>query len=736
VALAAVDEGLLELMPNNSWKLLDAMMGRRGHEIHTSTAQSQIVGRRHFGLKALPAGGGGGMRSARELFDTLLAWQGRVKLDAQEEATLEIPLNDSLTSFSIVAVASAGSGLFGTGRTSIRTTQDLMILAGLPPMVRQGDRFTALFTVRNASSREMALTVSAKPSWFDGTGFSPSSLKLAPGEAKDLAWPAEVPAGIDTATWEAQVQEEGGAASDRIKVTQRVVSPVPVQVYQATITQLDREFGMEVKLPDDAIKGRGGINVALRPKLTDGLSGVAQYMGQYPYTCMEQQVSRAVSLKDPALWKRIVATLPAHLDSDGLVKYFASPWLEGSPQLTAYLLTITKEAGLAWPENLLKQLEQGLTAFVEGKIRRTPSFITADLSLQKLAAIEALSQRGKIDHKLLASIAIEPNLWPTSAVLDWLNILKRTEDLPDRAKRLQEAERIIRSRLNFQGTIMNFSTERSDRLWWLMVSTDTNALRTLLAFMEERDWLEDVPRLVRGAMARQQQGHWETTIANAWGTVVMDRFSKRFEATPVSGATRAELAGTAKTIDWATDKKGKVVSLPWPDGSGKLSLQHNGSGKPWVTVMSLAAIPLKAPLSSGYHVKRTITPVEQRDKNHWSRGDVARVKLEIDAQSDMTWVAVSDPIPAGATILGSGLGRDSAMMTEGERNRSWPVFVERSFEAYRAYYDYVPKGRFTTEYTIRFNNDGNFRLPPTRVEALYAPEMFGELPNRALSVGE
>ena len=28
VALAAVDEGLLELLPNNSWKLLDAMMAR------------------------------------------------------------------------------------------------------------------------------------------------------------------------------------------------------------------------------------------------------------------------------------------------------------------------------------------------------------------------------------------------------------------------------------------------------------------------------------------------------------------------------------------------------------------------------------------------------------------------------------------------------------------------------------------------------------------------------------
>ena len=78
VAVAAVDEGLLELMPNKSWNLLDAMMGRRGYGVRTATAQLEVIGKRHFGRKALPPGGGGGRQSTRELFDTLLLWQGRV----------------------------------------------------------------------------------------------------------------------------------------------------------------------------------------------------------------------------------------------------------------------------------------------------------------------------------------------------------------------------------------------------------------------------------------------------------------------------------------------------------------------------------------------------------------------------------------------------------------------------------------------------------------------------------
>src|SRR5208283_1487107 len=159
VALAAVDEGLLELMHNDSWKLLDAMMGRRSYQIETSTAQMQVVGKRHYGLKAIPPGGGGGRQVTRKLFDTLLLWKARVPLDANGDATVEVPLNDSLTSFRVVAIASAAAGLFGTGAASIKSTQDLMILPGISPIIRLGDAFMAEFTVRNASERRLDVGV-------------------------------------------------------------------------------------------------------------------------------------------------------------------------------------------------------------------------------------------------------------------------------------------------------------------------------------------------------------------------------------------------------------------------------------------------------------------------------------------------------------------------------------------------------------------------------------------------
>ena len=157
-------------------------------------------------------------------------------------------------------------------------------------------------------------------------------------------------------------------------------------------------------------------------------------------------------------------------------------------------------------------------------------------------------------------------------------------------------------------------------------------------------------------------------------------------------------------------------------------------------MQSVAAIVLKEPFNAGYQIKKTITPVEQANKSlpagSYTRGDVLRITLEVNASADMTWAVITDPIPAGATILGTGLGRDSQIATQGEKRTGagWPAFEERSFESFRSYYGYLPKGVARMEYTLRLNNVGELSLPPSRVEAMYAPEMFGEAPNARVKV--
>ncbi len=789
VALAAVDQALLELMPNRSWNLLDAMLQRRAWGVETATAQMEIVGRRHYGRKAVPTGGDGGGRSpTRELFDTLLLWQPKVQLDAQGSAVVEVPLNDSLTSFQIVAVADEGLGLFGTGQTTIRATQDLQIISGLPPLVREGDQFRAQLTLRNTTAQPMKVEVTPRAAPL---ALAAQTIDIPAGEARDVHWDATAPeqpttGRADTLQWEVEARDVSGTGSagarDALKVSQRIVPAVPLTVRQATLVQLAAPYSVAVAAPagalaeGDAKTGakRGGVQIALQPKLADGLPGVRDWFARYPYSCLEQTTSKAIGLGDDKLWQRTTAQLPGYLDKDGLAYYFpprGGETHQGSDTLTAWLLAATHEAaqlnpGFALPEAARAQMLSGLASFVEGKIERSHWSPREDLDVRKLAAIEALSRYGAARPGMLSSLTIAPNQWPTSALIDWMSILKRVQGIPNQRDQLLKAEQILRARLTVQGTRLGFSTEQDDHWWWLMAGGDVNSARLLLTVMDNPAWKDELGRLVTGFIARQQNGAWNTTTANLWGSLALQQFSRQHESEPVTGNTRATLGSASADIDWAkvtrrtaADAQGAPAStrmgapagsgtltnnralLPWATGAdAQLAVTHTGTGKPWLTLQALAAVPLTAPFSAGYQIKKTVTAVEQADKQlpagQYSRGDVLRVTLDVTGASDMTWVAVSDPIPTGATILGGGLGRDSTLAALGEKigRTTLPAFEERSFEAFRAYYQYLPKGTAKLEYTVRLNNAGSFQLPPTRVEALYAPEMYGEVPNARLSV--
>ncbi len=776
VAVAAVDQALLELKRNDTWNLLEAMYQKRSWGVETSTAQMEIIGRRHYGRKAVAAGGGGGNGQTRELLDTLLLWKADVVLDANGRAQIDVPLNDALTSFKIVAVADSGLDLFGTGSTSIRTSQDLQIISGLPPLVRDGDKYDAQVTLRNTTAKPMQVEVTPKATLLQ---LEPQTVEIPANEAKTVAWRVTAPADVSQSRqgellWEIAAKDKNSDAADALKVSQRVVPAVAVTTLQATLVQLDGSLDMPVSAPAGALPGRGGLKLSLVPRLAEGLPGVRDWWAQYPYSCLEQTTSKSIGMHDAALWKEVMDRLPTYLDGDGLANYFPpQPGSSntGSDSLTAHLLQAAFEMKkidpqFAIPAAALGRMQDALAHFVDGKIERKFWSPRADLDVRKLAAINALALYGKAPARMLTSINIAPNDWPTQTVVDWLSILQNIKDVPNRSKLMDEANQILRARLSYQGTKVLFANENNDYWWWLMQNGDTTLARFMLVIMGDPAWKDDMPRLASSFISRQKSGAWSTTTANLWGAMALERFSRTYESTPVNGTTEASMGGKSASVDWSKvikaqdaievlaqgSKRGtgpteqlaqwlnNTMDLPWGSGSQTLKVQQKGSGKPWLTVQSQAAVPLTEPLSAGYTISKTVTAIEQANKNlptgQYTRGDVLRVTLEINASANMTWVAITDPVPGGATILGSGLGRDSALGTDGEKSTGggWKAFEERSFESYRAYYGYLSQGKVSLQYSYRVNNTGEFALPATRIEALYAPEMFGMAPNAKLTV--
>jgi uncharacterized protein YfaS (alpha-2-macroglobulin family) len=178
----------------------------------------------------------------------------------------------------------------------------------------------------------------------------------------------------------------------------------------------------------------------------------------------------------------------------------------------------------------------------------------------------------------------------------------------------------------------------------------------------------------------------------------------------------------------------KPLRLPLPFVKAPLLVTQNGGAAPWALVSVNAAVPLKAPLFMGYRITREVSAIQQKVSGTWSRGDVMKVRLTIEASAGRTWVVINDPIPPGATIL-NGLGGQSAQLAAQASSGTTPSYVDRTKDAWHGFYEWVPTGNLVAEYAVRLNGTGKFQMPPTRVEAMYSPDIRGQLPNGVIEVG-
>ncbi|QLY25246.1 Ig-like domain-containing protein [Bdellovibrio sp. KM01] len=752
VTVAAVDESLLRLKENTSWELLKEMMGERGLAIETSSGQNQVVGRRHFGAKAKTPGGGGGASPGgenREFFDPVIFWQPQVKLDSAGKARVTIPLNDSMTSFRIVAVATAGFNHFGNGSTNIQSTKDLIIYSGFSPVAREGDNLKNALTLRNTTEKPMLVDLDITSKEIPKIG-KIASVELKSSEAKTIAIPFAIPTGISSYTFQIKAKDKISGAEDSIKSTVKVETPVPVKILQATLFQLDKTYQIPVKQPLDAIPNKGGLTLDARNTLVTSLSGVKSYMHEYPYTCLEQQVSRGIALEDKAATQRIIDDLPSYIDGYGLLKFFTSSMC-GSAQLSRYVLNILHENGYKIPDATRSKIVSGIESYVYNRGTCNVwwrEYMKDTSGEDKVLLMETLSRYGAFDNSMLAMVQITPNIWKNETAAAWFQILKRQPEIENRDALLKQAENILRARVNFQGTLMNLQgTSDDESQWVLFTSRDQEAMGLFGIAIDEPAWKDDVGRVARGVIARLRRGVWDTTMANAWGVTQLRRFSAKYEKDQVSGDTKIAANEVVANLNWKNNPTGETKVLPWPKDSLKTNVpvkfNHIGNGKPWMTLQIQAAIPLKQPLELGYKIARKITPVFQQTPGKWRVGDVANVELTITAKADQPWVVVRDPIPSGATPLGMGLSGSSVLMDKTPKKDSvaeiqqWPTeYDEKSLTHFTSYAGYLPRGTYRVDYRIRLNSAGDFRLPPSRVEAMYSPETFVEAPVANWQVAE
>ncbi len=257
--------------------------------------------------------------------------------------------------------------------------------------------------------------------------------------------------------------------------------------------------------------------------------------------------------------------------------------------------------------------------------------------------------------------------------------------------------------------------------------------------LDQDKWREDMPRLVRGSLGRQQRGHWNTTVANAWGVLAMEKFAAEFEKEPVTGVTARQARQAGAQVDWTKQAEGGESDVLLAAGPRRARASRTtAAASPGRWCRASPRSRCKEPFSSGYRIKRTVSAVEQK-----TQGQVDARRCHARA-------------PGSGSAVRHELGRGQRSGARRRERSSAPAWAatRRSWRAARrsragcgppsksaSSIRFAPttascrkaSGRSSTR--LRLNNPGEFLLPETRVEALYAPEMFGEIPNARVVVG-
>jgi|GEM_PF-1548953 len=760
VTLVAIEEKILELKPNDTYSILDALMQLRGHSVETVTPLERIqtvvaknADMPSAGRKGGNEGGDGSSKSEfkRKLFDALVLFQPNIPV-VNGQASFTFKANDSVTKFKIFAIASDASQKFGTGSVEYLTQQDTQSYSNIPTVSHNGDNYPLLVTVQNNGAAPVNYTVRATVTVHDASGkvidsvtFSQqASIENAGSQAVNLG---SIRIGDDAASisYGIKIYDEKGNVVDSMEPPVQVVQPsVPLAVHDSFIYQMDasNSFTRSLTKEADALPNKGEIRVSVSKSLVGG--GLDQIVARinrdtFADFFIESRIYKAMlnsSASNTDALSKVLAALIGFTDNNGYIKYVPEN-RSGSLWLTATILNNLQTESWTMPlmpPAVKQKLKVGIQKVLDKSV--DPQYIgTSPSPMDWFRARVAMARAAyAFNDKDLRSAAaavyqnyaaqLRGNPAALGETLDkWSNEdllnfwLLEVSASPSTAKTSAiYAQMTQPSRLVYTGNMAQISGSPSYSFFY---NDETISAGQLLYGHSVLKMDANLARALAEGLINKSTGGWyvnETLISVAEG---LRAFAKAYEMDAVSGVATVQVPDehATTTVNWDQSDVGNLVS-PWTAAKSAVQVSQSGQGRPWVAIQALSAVPLKAARGQGLSVEKSIHNIS-RDSGYQA-GDIIEVTLNISASSAVNHVAVNDPIPAGANILDGGLsGYDSG---------------EKSYSGYKFYFGQLPLGLTTVKYQYQLNNPGTFNMPPTRAEGLYMPGVYGEAPNASMTV--
>ncbi|MGZ3768604.1 MAG: alpha-2-macroglobulin family protein [Bdellovibrio sp.] len=758
VTLVALEEKILELKPNDTYKILEAFMDLRGHEVETVTPLEKVetVTANNSELpddssrKGGDEGGDGNSKSEfkRKLFNALVSFQPGLRL-VNGVVKFSFKTNDSLTKFRIFAIASDSSQKFGTGEIAYLTEKDTQIYSNIPSLARTGDNYPLKVTLQNNSSKNSKFKAEAQVTIKDSHGKIISQKTLTKEFSADHSSSKTVDIGNISVNDEAgsieyviNVYDENGNIVDALQPEAQTILPSqPLALQTSFIGQMENEkFSHTLEKELAALKGKGEIRISVTNSLVTGaLKQIQQRVAQDKFAdfFMESQFYKVLlnstESKHEEL-KNILTLLLSYTDSEGFLKYYpqanrGSIWFTASvinalQQEPWSLKLIPSALSEKWKGAVSKVLSRTVSPVYIGKgpmnwlqaqaVMGRSAFAFKDAKLQ--TAAKALSENVITELQRNPSVYGETiDKWSNGDLINvWLLQVFATPQVAPTSPLLTQL--LSPSRLVYSGNMAQLNGAPKYKDFYSDETIETAQFllgHALIHGEKNRAW-----NFALGLLNLNKNG-WYNTATMMAVNQGLKAFGRSYEAEAVTGTSLMSVPEqqASVTMDW-----NKMLSfdfrIPWTVNTATVQITHSGTGKPWIGIQGLSAVPLDSARGQGISIEKQIRNIT--NNTGFQAGDVIEVELIIHASDDLNNVALQDPIPAGSNILSEAYGSYSS--------------GQKSYSGYKLYFDNLPKGMTTVKYQYQLNNPGTFNLPPTHAEALYMPSLFADMPNKAMTV--
>lgn len=787
VALACVDLGVLNLIGYQMPDLFSFFYGPRPLSVRTSETRIHIVSQRQLGEKGEePAGGVGEKALAmapsmaeimlRGDFKSTAYWTPSVITDQAGEATISFNLPDNLTTFQVMAVVQTKDSLFGRGEASFRVAKKLMLQPSFPRFCRIGDDFEAGVVIHNFSQTKGEVLLNLD---FSGinlvAGTTNRQLSLMAGESREILFRFKAEkAGEAGFSFRARM----GSETDGLQIK------IPVELPRVTETVAlagelngEEKAGIEERIifPEKVFPDQSFLEVMTASSALLGLRGCLESLENYPYSCLEQKVSallpylvakklildfKLTSLSEKQINELIQQRLKEIIIFQKQIGGF-SAWPDSgeiSPFLTCYAtfaLIKAREAGFEINPQIIFRAADYLLSFVrsERKQARQPYGLRT-FNSTRAYALYILSLLKRPQPALMEKLYADRNnlsLFGKAYLLKAIHQSRIME--PAKEALIKE----LLNKIKVTAGEAHFEDDEGRDGGWIFTSNGRTTAIILQALIEtgiDHPALSAVARWLINRQLALMKGSFFSTQENFylfWSLGEFYSLKERVAADFRASFSLGEKILVEETFTRGTREIKKArFSLEELIQKQKISLgkeyplkvEKEGKGTLYYGLkLNYAPAFQVSPRDEGIAVVIRINPLEPDKKgrapNEIKAGSLAVVILEIAVPQELLYVVVEDPLPAGFEAINPSFVTESEeaqrrleelIRAEPSKPKPWWTgfnHIERHDNRVILFADSLTPGVHVHRYLVRALNFGTYVVPGTKIEQMYAPEVFG-----------